>query len=468
MNAVRQPAAVAARDLRAVMLGDVILPEDEGYDEARQIFSGAVTSCPALFALCETPQDVQAAVQVARKHGLPLSVRGGGHDWAGRALLHNGIVIDLSQMRNVAVDARSQIAAIEGGATARDVMEAVTPHGLAAVTGNCGSVGMAGLTLGGGYSPLGPRYGLAVDNLLGAEIVLANGELVSADASHNPDLFWALRGGGGNFGVVTSMRINLHALHEVLAGLIVFPWAQADSVLRKYDKIAMSMPDELAAVVGFLTAPDGALSALIAPIWCGESKLGEDVIGQLQSLGSPSFAQIGRMSCLEMLNMFDANIVKGRHYEIQTRSLARLTPGVIAELTAAGDNRTSPSSMVVWHHFHGAPTRIPLSETAFGLRAEHFMVEIIAAWEPGAADDGRIHRQWARTLSQNLAPYAFPGGYPNMLGPGEHGQIAFAYGGNLARLQQAKKRFDPDDIFSSAISLPGGAPRRAITPLKQI
>src|SRR5215469_7527864 len=199
-----------ARELRNVMQGNVVLRGDDDYVQTRQIWNGAVEHQPVLFALCETSGDVQAAVRSARQHGFPLSVRGGGHDWAGRALRHNGLVIDMSHMRGVAVDTEASAATIEGGATAVDVITAAVPHGLLAATGNCGTVGMVGLTTGGGYGPLTPRYGLALENLLAAEVVLADGRLVHCDDRENPELFWALRGGGGNFGVVTAMRVRLH------------------------------------------------------------------------------------------------------------------------------------------------------------------------------------------------------------------------------------------------------------------
>src|SRR5215469_11095734 len=224
----------AARELRTVMQGNVVLRGDDNYVQTRQIWNGAVQHEPALFAVCETSGDVQAAVRSAREHRLSLSVRGGGHDWAGRALRHNGLVIDLSSMKRVDVDVEALIATVQGGATAVDVISAAAPHGLVAATGNCGTVGMVGLTTGGGYGPLINRYGLALDNLLAAELVLADGRLVHCDDRENPELFWALRGGGGNFGVVTAMRVRLHPVREVLAGTILFPLSQAKSVIRGY------------------------------------------------------------------------------------------------------------------------------------------------------------------------------------------------------------------------------------------
>ena len=263
-----------ARELRAKMQGRVILRGDNDYVQTRQIWNGAVHHQPGLFAVCETSADVQAAVRSAREQGLPLSVRGGGHDWAGRALRHNGLVIDLSQMRRVDVDAETSVATIQGGATANDVISASEPHGLVAATGGWGTVGMVGLTTGGGYGPLTSRYGLALDNLLGAEVVLAGGRLVDCDARENPDLFWALRGGGGNFGVVTSMRVRLHPIRQVLGGTMLFPWSQAESVLGGYAELIANAPDELSVLGGVVSAPDGSPMVLLAPMWSGEARQG--------------------------------------------------------------------------------------------------------------------------------------------------------------------------------------------------
>jgi FAD/FMN-containing dehydrogenase len=444
----------AVQQLRAVMQGRVVLPGDDDYAQTRQIWNGAVEHQPALIAVCETPADVQRAVRTARQHDLPLSVRGGGHDWAGRALRHNGLVIDMSHMRRVDVDPLASVATIEGGATGMDVTSVTVPYGLAAATGNCGAVGMVGLTTGGGYGPLTSRYGLAADNLLAADVVLADGRLVHCDEHNNPDLFWAIRGGGGNFGVITSMRVRLHPIHQVLAGMMLFPWSQAESILRGYAESLTDAPDELELITGVLPSPDGSPLVFLAPMWSDDGEHGEKWILKLRQFGTPVVDTIGPITYLDWLNMFAAAAPVGRHYAAQTRSLARLTPAVISAVVAAGQQRSSPFSAIIVHDFRGAATRVPLAATAFGLRKEHYLIEIIAAWEPTAEDDGENHRQWAQTLSENLAPHALPGGYPNMLGPDDEEQTAHAYGANAARLQQLKRLFDPDSVFSSAISLP--------------
>jgi FAD/FMN-containing dehydrogenase len=454
---LEEPGMTAARQLRGTMRGRVVTPGDDGYEGCLNIFNGAVQHRPALIAICETREDVKAAVLAAHAHRLRLSVRGGGHDWAGRCLRHDGLVIDLTAMRQVKIDPAARIATVAGGATAHDVIAAAAPHGLVAVTGNCGSVGMAGLTLGGGYGPLGSRFGLALDNLLGVEMVLADGRRITADASDYPDLFWALRGGGGNFGVVTSMRVRLHPVRELQAGLILFPWPEAATVLSGYARIAGLIADELGATLGVLAAPDGGPLLFLAPVWCGDAVEGEHVMDTLRGLGTPIMSRIGPMAYAEFLALFDAAAVDGRHYDIKTRWLSELTPEVIAALVAACSGRTSPLSMIALHHFRGRATRVAANDTAFATRREHFMLEAIAAWEPGDEQNSAAHRQWVRELSTRLAPYALPGGYANMLGPNDHDQIAQAYGGNIDRLRNIKRRFDPNSVFS-AIPLPDTAP----------
>jgi hypothetical protein len=449
-----QLGLLAADDLRQVMPGKVAMPGDVTYAGARQIWNGAVKHQPALIALCETDSDVQAALRVARAHRLPLSVRGGGHDWAGRALRDDGLVIDLTGMRQVDVDAQAEVARVAGGATATDLIAAAAPHGLAAVTGNVGAVGMAGFILGGGYGPLTTRFGLGLDNLLEAEIVLADGRLVFASASQNSDLFWALRGGGGNFGVVTSMRLRLHPVGELLAGVIIFPWSEAQSVLRGHAEILSSAPSELSVLAGVFSAPDGSPVIVIGPIWSGEPNQGQEIIARMQSFGTPILSQIGPMSYTDLIRLYDSRAREGCHYAVKTRWLADLTPEVISAVITSGTTRTSPASVIALHHFHGPGTEVAPDATAFGLRRKHFLMEIIAAWAPNWKEDGTAHRRWASDLFSVLAPHALPGGYPNFLTQDDREQLGSAYGSNAGRLRDLKQHYDPDGLFTSAIPLP--------------
>jgi hypothetical protein len=445
----------AARELRAMMQGRVVLRGDADYARTRQIWNRAVENQPALLAVCETSADVQGAVRVARRYNLPLSVRGGGHDWTGRALCSDGLVIDLTRMREIVMDPRSRVAIVSGGASAKDVAAAAGAHGLVATLGNCGTVGMAGLTIGGGYGPLNGLYGLAADNLLGAEVVLADGRCVTTGPGERPDLFWAIRGGGGNFGVVTSLRVQLHEKRHMIAGPIMYPLGEAEPMLRRYAAFAASMPDELGISVGMTTGPDGQPTLLFLPLWSGEKQRGEQIISEFQALGTPHLAQVGPTTYSDMLALFDAwlDAADGCHWEFRTRSLPALSSCAINVITRAVSGRTSPYSMVNWHHLHGAATRIPAEKIAFGLRQEHFMMEIIAGWMPDGSS-GAAHRQWAQDLWDALAPFALPGGYASFLEPHDREQAKDAYGSNGARLRSLKRHFDPDGVFASAIPLP--------------
>ena len=299
-------ASSCADELRSAISGRVALPGGELYDEGSRVWNGAVRHPPAIVAFCRQPDDVQAAVHAARRHGLRLSVRGGGHDWAGRALRDGGLVIDLTPMRDVAVDPQALVANVAGGARAKDVAVAAGAHGLVAAMGNCGTVGMAGLSLGGGYGPLSGTCGLAADNLLGAEIVLADGRRLTTGPDAEPDLFWALRGGGGNFGVVTSLRVRLHPVRDMLVGTIIYHWKDAGAVLRRYAAFAATAPDELGVSVGAMPGPDGEPVIMVVPLWNGDRSRGERAMEDVRAFGTPLSAQVGPATYADLLAQFDA------------------------------------------------------------------------------------------------------------------------------------------------------------------
>jgi FAD/FMN-containing dehydrogenase len=333
------------------------------------------------------------------------------------------------------------------------LIDAVAPYGLVAATGNCGGVGMTGLTLGGGYGPLNGRFGLASDNLLGAEVVLADGRIVTADANFEPELFWALRGGGGNFGVVTSMRVRLHPLDRLIGGMIMFPWSQAATVWRGLGEMLSTAPDAVTVQSGVMSGPDGNPAIYLQPTWSSDLRCGLAAVDLLRTLGTPLTAQVAPVAYREVLSVFDSGCVRGLCWAFRTRSVAGYTPEVIDALVEAARTLTSPRSLISIHHCHGASTRVAPDQTAFANRRAHFVVEIGACWEAG---DGTTHRAWAQTLSDALAPHALPGGYANLLGPDDHDQIANAYGGNATRLIAAKKHYDPDAVFT-AIPLPSAS-----------
>jgi FAD/FMN-containing dehydrogenase len=442
-------SAVVAHLKKVLPRGQVLT--GRSYEESRHIWNGAVDQHPALIVRPKTSQEVQTTVLAARESQIPLSVRGGGHDWAGRSIRDNGLVIDLSAMQNIMVDPEQRVATIQGGATAGQVMAAATTQRLAVVAGTTGDVGMAGLTLGGGYGPFNGRFGLALDSMLSANVVLADGRLVTANYLQEPELFWALRGAGGNFGVVTAMRVQLHPVEWVLAGFITYSWAQASDVWTRLGEILAESPDELTVLSGMAPGPDGEPTVMVSPVWSGLISEGERHLERFQKLGTRLHSQIARTSPADMLTQFDAQVVAGRHYGMRTRTVHDYSPGVIAALIKAGDTKTSPFSGVYLHHFHGAATRVRDDATAFGIRHAHYMVEVLAAWEPD--DAPRNQRAWADSIASDLTPHAIPGGYANLLGPNDHDQAADAYGPNAMRLLAAKARYDPSGVFS-AIPLP--------------
>lgn len=437
----------AVHDLRARIQSRVTARGDEGYENARKVWNGAVDRYPAAIAFCESPEDVQAAVRTARAHDMPVSVRSRGHNAAGRSVRPDALVIDLSPMNRVRID--DQIATVAGGATAATVIAAATASNLMAVTGWNGVPGMTGLATVGGYGPLIASHGLALDSLAGADLVLADGQRLTVDRDKNPDLLWALQGGGGNFGVVTSLKVRLHPALQVLGGMILFPWDEAETVLGRYAKTIGSAGNNLSVVIAIISLPDGSPALFLAPAWTGGISGGEMAMEVLQRCGRPMHTQIAPMSYQALVQGFDARVANDRHYAVETRWIPALNPETISALIAGGARRTSPFSTIILQHFRGLPTQIPPESTAFGLRREHVMVEIIACWDPTAGDNGSAHRRWAQDLCRTLAPMSLPGGYPNLLGPQAQDQIAQAYGNNITRLQAVKRRFDPDGFFSA-------------------
>ncbi|MEJ1962778.1 MAG: FAD-binding oxidoreductase [Gammaproteobacteria bacterium] len=456
MNDRRSLSDAETRTALAHALGhEVHFPGDAAYLRATEIWNGAVEAQPVAVVVCGDQRDVSRAVRAARELGLPLSVRGGGHDWAGRSLRHGGLVIDLSAMRQVVIYPDALEAVVGGGATAGDLIAAARPHGLVAATGNVGAVGVAGLTLGGGYGPLMGRFGLAADNLISAEIVGQDGRIEVADSVRNPDLLWALRGGGGNFGVVASMRIRLHPLEPLFAGIVLFSWDQAHAVLSQYASWVTQAPDELSLLAGIFPSPSGEPLVIIAPAWSGDVAAGEEALAMIRTWGTPILWQVAPLPYAGLLSMYDAHIVNGRHYAMETRWMAGLDTQALASMVNAGAARTSPTSLIAIHHFHGAAARVAPDATAFGMRSPHFLVEILASWDSSTPSEARRHRGWAHELSNALASTALPGGYANLLAPDAVEQTAHAYGSNAGRLRELKNRFDPLNVFSSAIALPG-------------
>jgi FAD/FMN-containing dehydrogenase len=440
--------------------GQVSRPGDAHYAAATAIWAKPVGRTPRAVVHCRNADDVQSAVRAARDCDLPLSVRGGGHDWAGRALC-DGIVLDLRAMRDVRVSSDQRSAWIGGGVRAADVLAVTDPLGVAAVAGSVGSVGMAGFTLGGGYGALIGRFGLALDNLVAAEVVLADGRIVVAAHDQEEELLWALRGGGGNFGVVTAMHHRLHAMPGVCTGMLVYPFREAGAVLRRCADVAASAPAELTMQLAVVAAPDGAPVLLIVPTWCGPLEEGEARLAPFLRLGTLLAGAVDAVSYGVSLTAFDSYLVASQRVLMETCWLPALDDRGIDACIGAMEIAASAGCAIITHEFKGAAARVPVEATAFGLRQDHVLVEILATFVDAAdALEEERHRRWTRSALQAFDAIALPGGYPNLLVGGDAERVTRSYGPNARRLAGAKQRYDPAGVFSSAIPLPAGCPQR--------
>jgi len=439
------------KDLLPLLNGHIILPEDEAYHTARQLWSGKINKHPKAIVRCADAQDVVHTVRWARRYGLALSVLGGGHDFAGRALCDDGIVIDCSQVGSVIIDPEARTARVPGGATVGDLISVSQKYGLLTSTGNVAGVGLGGLTLGGGYGPLIGKFGMVADNLLSAQVVTADGNLITASPTENADLFWGLRGGGGNFGVVVSLEYRLYPITNVLSGLLLYPLNQAKEVLHFYREFIKTAPDELTILAGFFQLPNGMPILFLSPTYCGSLEEGERLLKPLRTFSQPMADQVQATPYETLINAINPLVPKGRRYFIQTQTLDMLRAETIDVLVEMAQQFSSPFSAITIHQFHGAASRVAVSETAFALRQDHLMIEISAAWESPSLEDDQLHIQWARAGSLSLEPYALQGGYINLLGEEEQDRVPQALAPNYDRLLKLKQTYDPGDVFHSTI-----------------
>lgn len=439
----------AATQLRAQFSGEVLLPGDAGYEEARRVHNGLIDKRPALIARCRGVADVADAVKLTRQLGLEVAVRGGGHNVAGRATIDGGVMIDLSLMKSVRVDPRSRRAWVEGGATWAGVNRETQLHGLAVTGGVVSSTGVAGLTLGGGLGWLMGKHGLALDNLLAVELVTADGKVLRANAEEEPDLFWALRGGGGNFGVATAFEFRLHPVGPaVTGGLIAHPFDRARDVLRFFRDSTHSLPDEHMIFGGLVHAPDGSGTKLAAMVTChcGSPGEGEAAMRPLKSFGAPALDAIGPMSYSAINGMLDAAYPKGALNYWRSHFLTELSDAAIDAMIACFARCPTPMGQLLIEHFHGAATRIGASATAFPHRKEGFNFLILAEWMDRADNERCI--AWARDTASAMQGFYAPARYVNYLGDDEAGDsLAAAFGPNYQRLQKIKAQYDPANFF---------------------
>ena len=431
-------------ELAARFSGMLVGPEDSRYDELRRVHNGMIDRRPALIGRCLGSADIADAVNFARTRGLELAVRGGGHNVAGRAVCDGGLMLDMSLMKAIRVDPIRRTALAQGGVTWREFNRETQARGLATTGGVISTTGIAGLTLGGGLGWLMAKYGLATDNLIAAEVVTAAGEIVRASKDDNADLFWALQGGGGNFGAVSWFEYRLHPVRAVTSGMIAFPFENARDVLKFFRDISSGLPDELTIFGGLLHAPDGARIAALIVCDCGSS---EAALQSIKKFGRPIMDTIGSTSYEATNMMLDAGFPRGALNYWKSNFMAELSDQSIDTLVSQFTLCPSPLSALVLEHIHGAATRVAVDETAFPHRHEGYNCLIVSQWLTAAENTPNIG--WARETYELLRPGFAAGRYVNYLGDDDSGQdaVAAAYGPNYQRLQTLKAKYDPANLF---------------------
>ncbi len=431
--------AAAIRKLGSEITGQVITPETPDYESSRLIFNRAFDRHPALIVRCAGAPDVVRALDFAQRRNLPLAVRGGGHNRAGFSVCDGGVVIDLSEMKRVEVDASKRVARAEAGALVHDLDQATQRFGLATTSGGCPTVGIAGLTLGGGEGQLMSKYGAACDNLLSAQVVTVDGRQLEASQKSNPDLFWAIRGGGGNFGVVTALEYQLHPVTDVLAGTLLYPPGRISELLQAFVKLVTAAPDEMSLVGGVLPSEQGTRFQLLF-LYSGPPRQGNELLSPLRALKP----QEDNVKVTSYLDAQEAGFLRAPIAHFQTDLfLPELSAAAIATIATATHD-APPTRRVFIVPFYGAVTRVGINDTAFALRQPGYEVDIAGLWRAPAEQATAV--QWVKTLRDNLRPFAH-GVYVNQLGETSDELVRTAYGPNYARLVDIKKKYDPQNVL---------------------
>jgi FAD/FMN-containing dehydrogenase len=451
--------------LAASLRGDVLAPDAPGYDAARSIWNAMIDRRPGLIVECRGAADVAAAVRFAAAHDLLVSVRGGGHNIAGNAVCDGGLMISLATMKSVRVDPAARRAWVEPGNTLGDVDRETQAYGLAVPTGINSTTGIAGLTLGGGFGWLSRPYGMTVDNLISADVVTASGDLVRASAEENPDLFWAIRGGGGNFGIVTAFEFDLHPVGpEVLAGFMVYPLKDAGAVLRNYRDFCAQAPEGLSVLANLRKAPPlpflpegvhGTDVLVLGALYAGDIAEGERALAALRAQGKPIADVIGPHPFTAFQAALDPLLAPGARNYWKSHDLRTLPDELIDTLIEYAPAVPDPQCEILLAQMGGATNRVPASDTAYSHRDTEFIMNIHGRWDDRSKDDACI--AWCRRLFEAAAPHATGGVYVNFMTEEEGERVPSAYGESLARLRDVKKAYDPTNRFRMNQNIPPAA-----------
>jgi FAD/FMN-containing dehydrogenase len=454
-------AAVTEQELESLeaFSGDLLRPGDSGYEEARRGFNGLIDKRPALIARCLGEADIADVIAYARDAGLEISVRGGGHSVAGRCFTEGGVMIDLSRMKGIYVDPSARIARVQPGVSWGELNRETQLHGLAVTGGLISTTGIAGLTLGGGLGWLMSKLGLATDNLLSARIVTADGRTLTASEQENADLFWGLRGAGGNFGVVSSFEYRLHPVGPIITGgLVAHPFDAAGDVLRFYRDFTANAPDELVSFAGVGHAPDGsgAKIALVVACHVGAPERAEEDLRPLREFGSPIMVELGPLPYTVMNSLLDAAYPTGSLNYWKSAFLSELSDEAIDEMLERFSVCPSPMTAVLLEHFHGEVTRVPVDATAVPHREPGYNLVITSVWTDPAASGENV--AWTKDTFDAMEPFLVGRRYLNYFSEDDVGDdpVRAAYGPNYERLVGLKKEYDPDNVFRLNANIPPG------------
>jgi FAD/FMN-containing dehydrogenase len=442
----------AMQKFRESLRGQSLCDGDQGYDAARTLPNAMINRRPAVIARCTGAADVIECVRFAREHDLVVAVRGGGHSVAGKSVCDGGLMIDLSTMKGIRVDPAKRTVRAQTGLTLGEFDRETQAFGLATTLGVVSKTGIAGLTLGGGWGHLHAKYGLALDNVVAVDLVTADGRLVTADANENQDLFWGVRGGGGNFGIITSIKYRLHELGPVLGGAVFYPVSKAEEVLRFFREFSESIPDELVIQCGSFTMPDKVQVFAVAACYCGNIAEGEKVLKPLRTFGPPMADAISVMNYVQLQSMFDPFFPPGRQTYVKSNFVLALTDDAIRAIAHFAGRSPSPYSFAPFlEHWHGAATRVGIADTAFPHRQHSYNLMFWSNWESASESDENI--RWTRACWSALQPHLVEGSYSNYVSDDGGAVERAAYGPNYDRLVTLKNKYDPTNLFRMNLNI---------------